>query len=325
MKSILRTIVNFVFSKANKEFVIFLLFFALASVFWLMTTLNESYEQEIKILVRYVNVPKNAVMTSGETDTLRLTLRDKGYAMLSYIYEARSKSIDIDFMQYSKALGSGSVSNADLVKIIESRLPASTHLVSVKPDHLSFYYNFGEKKQVPVEWRGQVEPEALYFLSGYRCRPDSVTVYASKARLDSISVVYTEDLNYTDFHDTLHVSTPLLRMAGVKLVPDRVDIDFYTDILTEERIDGIPVTGVNMPEGKMLRTFPAKVSVTFVAGMNTYRSLTASDFLVTADYNEFPTDSSTKCAVRLQKTPPGISRVHIVPAEVDYLIEEKSR
>ena len=325
MKSILRTIVNFVFSKANKEFVIFLLFFALASVFWLMTTLNESYEQEVKMLVRYVNVPKNAVMTSGETDTLRLTLRDKGYSMLSYIYDAGSKSIDIDFMQYSKAMGSGSVSNADLVKIIESRLPASTHLVSVKPDHLSFYYNFGEKKRVPVEWRGQVEPEPLYFLSGYRCTPDSVTVYASKSKLDSISVVYTEDLNYTDFHDTLHVSTSLLRMAGVKLVPDRVDIDFFTDILTEERIDGIPVTGVNMPEGKMLRTFPAKVSVTFVAGMNTYRSLTASDFRVTADYNEFPTDSSTKCSVRLQKMPSGISRVNIVPSAVDYLIEEKSR
>lgn len=287
--------------------------------------LNETREQEVKILVRYVNVPKNAVMTSPETDTLHLTLHDKGFMLMNYLYGSEKKSIDIDFMLYSKAQGSGSVSNVDLIKIIEPQLPASTRLISVKPDHLSFYYNYGEKKRVPVEWRGQIVPEPLYFLSGYQCIPDSVTIYASEKKLDSINVVYTEDLSYTDFHDTLQINTPLLKMAGVKIVPDHVDIAFYTDILTEERIDGIPIIGINMPEGKVLRTFPAKVSVSFVTGMNTYKTLSTKDFVVTADYQEFATDLSTKCAIKLAKMPSGISRAHIWPTEVDYLIEEKAK
>jgi len=323
--SVFRSIIKFLFSKANKEFVIFLLFFALAGIFWLITALNQNYEQEVKILVHYTNIPKNAVMTSEETDTLSLTLRDKGFALLPYIYDPQEKGIEIDFMMYSKALGSGSVSNADLVKIVEKTLPASTRLVSIKPDHLSFFYNFGEKKRVPVEWRGQVEPEPLYFLSGYRCTPDSVTVYASVSKLDSINVVYTEDLNHTGFHDTLQVNAPLLKMAGVKMVPDHVDITFFTDILTEERIDGIPVIGINMPEGKVLRTFPAKVSATFVTGMRTYKSLSKNDFVVAADYQEFSKTPSTKCAVRLMKAPQGISRISITPSNVDYLIEEVSK
>lgn len=325
MGNVFRSIINFLFSKANKEFVIFLLFFALSGIFWLINALNQSYEQEVKILVRYTNIPKNAVITSGETDTLRLTLQDKGFVLMPYIFDSQDKPIDIDFMMYSKALGVGSVGNADLLKMIEGRLPASTRLVSIKPDHLSFTYNFGERKRVPVDWRGQVEPEPLYFLSGYRCRPDSVTVFASSSKLDSINVVYTEDLNYSDFHDTLQVDAPLLKMEGVKMVPSHVKITFFTDILTEERIDGIPVVGINMPEGKVLRTFPAKVSATFVTGMRTYKSLSKKDFVVAANYLEFSDSLSTKCAVKLISAPKGISRINITPSNVDYLIEEVSR
>lgn len=325
MASVFRSIINFLFSKANKEFVIFLLFFALAGVFWLITALNQTYEQEVKILVHYTNIPRNAVITSGETDTLRLTLRDKGFVLMPYIYDPQDKTINIDFMMYSKALGVGSVSNADLVKIIEGSLPASTRLVSIKPENLSFSYNFGERKRVPIDWRGRVEPEQLYFLSGYRCTPDSVTIFAQKSKLDSINVVYTEDLNYSDFHDTLQVNAPLLKIDGVKIVPSHVDITFFTDILTEERIDGIPVIGINMPEGKVLRTFPAKVSATFVTGMRTYKSLSKKDFVVSADYLEFSKSSSTNCSVKLMKAPDGISRINIIPSNVDFLIEEVSR
>jgi hypothetical protein len=117
----------------------------------------------------------------------------------------------------------------------------------------------------------------------------------------------------------------LLKSAGMKIVPDRVDLTFYTDILTEERIDGIPVVGINMPAGKVLRTFPAKVSVKFVAGMNTFKTLSKNDFEVVADYNEFSANPSTKCTVRLTEAPNGISRIAIEPSEVDYLIEESAQ
>ena len=62
---------NFLFSKTNREFIVFLFFLALSGVFWLMMQLNETKEKEVHIAVRYVNVRKNAVLTSGETDTLR--------------------------------------------------------------------------------------------------------------------------------------------------------------------------------------------------------------------------------------------------------------
>lgn len=287
-------------------------------------TLNQSYEQEIKVMVRYVNVPHNAVLTSDEVDTLSVTIRDKGFVLMPYLYGGQTVTVEADFMQYSKTMGYGSVGGNELKAMVEAKIPASATIVSLKPERLPFYYNFGERKVVPVEWRGQVVPEQLYFISGTRCTPDSVTVYATKSMLDSISVVYTEDLNYSDFHDTLNVSAALVKMSGVKIEPDRVKLQFYTDVLTEERIDGIPVVVVNLPEGKVVRTFPAKVSITFVTGMKTYQMLSVKDFKAVVDYEELMQSPSSQCAVHLTQFPQSISRVKLQTEVVDCLIEDKA-
>ena len=78
MHDVWRVVRDFLFSKANREFLLFLFFLALSGVFWLFMTLNETYEREFSIPVTIVNVPKNVVLTSEETDTVRMTIRDKG-------------------------------------------------------------------------------------------------------------------------------------------------------------------------------------------------------------------------------------------------------
>ena len=177
---------------------------------------------------------------------------------------------------------------------------------------------------MPVRWRGRVIPEHLYFLSHVTYDPDSVTVYASEERLDSIRIVYTETLNNVGFRDTLVIDCRLRKMEGVKIVPDHVKTTFYTDVLTEEKIEGIPVEGVNMPEGMILRTFPAKVSISFVTGVSTFRNLKREDFTVIADYNEIKRSTSEKCRIYLKEVPAGISRVRLETTSVDYLVEKEA-
>lgn len=286
-------------------------------------TLDVQYEQEIKIPVRYVNVPQNAVITSNEVDTLRVVVGDKGITLLGLLYGNSDNSIDIDFENFARSNGTGVISNIDLQKLIGKTLPASSRIVSVKPEKLVFYYNYGEKKKVPVRIQGQVIPEPLYFISETKYLPDSVTIYASRKKLENISVVYTEELHYENFHDTLTIETNLARLSGVKMVPNKVSVCFITDVLTEESIDNIPIVGINMPEGKVLRTFPAKVSITFVTGMKEFQSLTPDDFLVVADYEEFSHSESTKCNIYLKKVPTAIQQAKLSVNLVDYLIEDQ--
>lgn len=314
---------NFLFSLVNRELLIFLFFFAVAGIFWLLTALNETYDQEIRVPVKYIHIPKTAVLTSPETDTIRVTVTDKGIVLLTYLYSDAMPEIEIDFNSHIHKNNTGEVTTTELTKIVSSHLAASSKLVSIKPDRLTFYYNFGERKRVPVKWRGTVVPDELYFISGVKYDPDTITIYAPREKLDSINVVYTGVLNYTGFHDTLQISTRLQRIAGVKMIPENVDLMFMTDVLTEESINDIPVVGINMPPGKVLRLFPAKVSVKFVAGVKTYQQLSPSDFVVVADYKEIDGTQAPKCNIYLQQTPPGISQATLTVTQLDYLIEDQ--
>ena len=313
---------NFLFSRTNREFLIFLFFLALSGVFWLLMTLNETYEQEVVVPIHITDIPSNIMLTSDETDTVKAVIRDRGILLLTYIYGEALKNVNANFKNYDQTGGNGSISTGEMAKLIQQHLAGSSKIVSIKPDKLNFYYNTGASKRVPVRWRGRVIPEQLYFLSHVAYDPDSVTVYASEERLDSIRLAYTEQLNYVGFRDTLAVDCRLRKIEGIKMVPDRVKVTFFTDVLTEESVEGIPVNGINMPPGKVLRTFPAKVAVKFVTGINVYRTLKPSDFTVVADYDELSSDPSDKCKLTLQRVPQGINHPKLVTPEVDYLIEE---
>lgn len=322
LRDIVRTVIDFLFSRANREFLIFLFFFAVAGVFWLLMTLNETYEREVRVSVHFVNVPKQTVLTSPEVDTVRVVVRDKGYVLATYLYDSNRLSIDVDFRKYAQPGGKGSISVAELAKKLSHTLNASTKVVSIKPDKFAFYYNNGEKKRVPVRYSGNVTPEDLYFISGVQYQPDSITIYATKTLLDSIGTVMTEELNYSNFRDTLSLKAGLQRIPGVKMVPNEVAVRFVTDVLIEESISDIPVVGINMPAGKTLRTFPARVGVAFVTGVKTFQKLKPFDFEVVADYNEFSKNPSPKCELHLTRKPQGISKVKLLTSSVDYLIEE---
>ena len=77
---------DFLFSKANREFLIFLFFLVLSGFFWIFLALSESYEKEFAIPVTITDVPKNIMLTSDETDTVKITIHDKGTTLLTYMY-----------------------------------------------------------------------------------------------------------------------------------------------------------------------------------------------------------------------------------------------
>ncbi len=321
-KTLMQTIKDFLFSNLNKQFVSFIFFLVLSAFFWLFMTMNESYEQELRVPVYITNVPKNIVLTSAPVDTIQLTVRDRGWMLLSYMFGDKKPKLIINFRNYDKGQGFGLLTAADIKRMADQEIESSTRLVSIKPEKMEYFYNNGERKRVPVSWAGRVMPDQLYFISHISYSPDSVDVYASREKLDSIRVVYSEPLNYVGFRDKLTVNSKLAHGNDVKVTPDHIQIEFHTDVLTEES-KNIPVKCINLPPGKLLRTFPAKVKVNFVIGVSQLKSLREEDFLVVADYLEIEQKPSEKCNLYLRSTPKGISNATLAIKQVDYLIEEE--
>lgn len=315
----------------NKQFLIFLFFLFLSSVFWLIMTLNETYEKEMTISLRLAGVPRRVVITDEPDSVVRFTVRDKGYMIAAYLADAPFRPLFFDFTAYSDGKGSGSIPAADIQKQIYQQLAKSSKIVSIKSDRIKFYYNYGLCKKIPVRLSGIVRPRQNYYLAGIRFFPDSVTVYASRPLLDSINAAYTQRIEVENFTDRKVINIGLRKITGAKLIPDKVRAEFTADVLIEESVQ-VPIECINLPEDKVLRTFPSSVEVQFVVGTNILRrmpktsdgkDLSPAGFKLVVDYNEVIKRKGDKCRIVLHAMPPGVRSAKPATEWVDYLIEQR--
>ena len=323
LRQLFRMIRNFLFSSMNKEFLIFLFFLALSGSFWLMMSLNKTYEKEFRIPVRLIGVPRNAVVTGDLPDTVRVMVRDKGFTLVTYEYGRWFHPLSFKFSTYAdEDTGHGLVPNADAIKQVQSQLYGSSKLLSVKPEKMDFYFTYGASKQVPVKFRGKVTTARTYYLAHTEFMPTMVTAYANKKLLDELKYVEIEPFNYHNLQDTIHQNVRLQKLRGVKIVPSTVRLSVYPDVLTEETVE-VPVSAINMPAGMVLRTFPSRVTVHFTVGASLFRSIRPEQFKVVVDYEELMANPSDKCTLQLRSVPRTVSKARLEVQKVDYLLEQQ--
>ena len=319
VRNILKAVRNFLFSGLNKEFLIFLFFLALSGAFWLMMTLNETMEREFKIPMRLSGVPRNAVITGELPDTVRVTVRDKGFTLVTYDF----RPLVFRFSNYAdEDEGKGVIPLTDVQKQVLSQMYGSSKLLQVKPGAFDFYFTYGTSKKVPVVFRGKITTNKSYYLAHTEFYPSMVTVYANKQQLDKLQTVEIEPFNYRNLQDTIRQAVKIRKIRGVKIVPPTVRLSVYPDVLTEEAIE-VPITAINMPPGMVLRTFPSKVTVRFTIGASLFRTIKPSLFKVVVDYEELAANPSDKCTLLLRSVPRSVSKASLEIDRVDYLLEQQ--
>ena len=319
VRNILKAVRNFLFSGLNKEFLIFLFFLALSGAFWLLMTLNETMEREFKIPMRLTGVPRNAVVTGELPDTVRVTVRDKGFTLVTYDF----RPLVFRFSNYAdEDEGKGVIPLTDVQKQVLSQMYGSSKLLQVKPGAFDFYFTYGTSKKVPVVFRGKITTSKSYYLAHTEFYPSMVTVYANKQQLDKLQTVEIEPFNYRNLQDTIRQAVKIRKIRGVKIVPPTVRLSVYPDVLTEEAIE-VPITAINMPPGMVLRTFPSKVTVRFTIGASLFRTIKPNLFKVVVDYEELAANPSDKCTLQLRSVPRSVSKASLEIDRVDYLLEQQ--
>jgi hypothetical protein len=311
---------TFLLRAMSREFLTFLLFVAVAAGFWLLQTLDNDYEMTVEVPVHLKNVPDEVVITEEPVATLQVKLKDRGSALLNYVVGRRMKVITIDFTQYRGLDGMVAIPTAIFERDMQSRLNISTRVAEILPDTLTYVFTYGECRRVPVVATGNIKAARQYYVSDTVFSPDSVTVYAPKHILDTISTARTEPLSLTDLSETRSTDVALMHVAGAKFVPDKISITSKVDVYTEKTFE-VPVTGVGFPADMVLRTFPATVKVTFQVGLDKLAGIDASDFMVIIPYEEYAGNSGDKLGVTLVGHPDCVSNVRVSPERVDFLIE----
>ena len=174
-----------------KEALIFFFFVLLSLGFWLLQSLQQEYEIEINIPVRYKNIPPDISFTETPPQEVIAKVKDKGSVLLNYSFGRSFAPIETNMKSGSLSIAKKAIEND-----IQKQLLATTSLVGFEPQHIEAPYSKRIKKDIPVVFNGTIQTNPGFHVSGnITISPMNISVYASDVVLDTLNqakTVFTE-------------------------------------------------------------------------------------------------------------------------------------
>ena len=300
---------NFLRINNSREFLVFLLFLLVSFIIWYLTTMRGEYEMEYSPKLRLKNVPEDMIVIEPLPEQMHVVLKDKGDELLKYKARRSFKEVVIDYRQYPNMAGRTAIYGRELAKLIGAQLSSSTQLVSLSLDTLQFYVASARGVKVPVRVNGRIEADNQHAIQRVNIIPDSVTVYATEAYLDTLKAVSTPKVNHVGLSDSLNQT---LTLGGGR----HGAVSPYVTKMLE-----VPIEGYLFPFGMSLKTFPSKAKVTFRVSLEDYGWVSEKDFVLQVHYTQIQDNPLGKVSPRLAIQPSCVHNVKIEPSEVDYLVE----
>ena len=308
------------------DLLVFLFFLAVSFGFWLLQSLNETLERDVRVALQLTGVPDDIVIIDSLPSTFSVTLHDRGLTLARHSFSSlfRPNRIKIDFSEYDTGQEEAEVHifSSDIQRMLRRVFAASTKIQSMRPDTLRFAYNHGYSRTLPVRLEGTLRASPQNYIQTVSIDPDSVRVFGQKATLGMMDAIRTEAFVLDELHETGTYRIALRDQKFLRCEPQQVSLTVSVGYYTEKTVR-VPVIGLNFPADKKLRTFPSQVSVTFRVESGLYHRVAAEDFVLATTYEDLLENTENiKLPLHLRTVPEGVSNVRISPQEVDYLIEQ---
>ncbi len=234
----------------NREVLIFVFFLILSSLFWYLNELGKELETTINYPVRYINPPKDRVLTGNLPDRIGLDLEGPGYSILKMKLSGSRAPVVVDLSKVvpkritAKPLQYYLVSS-NLIESFSRQLHADFNLISIKPDTLFFGYDRVITRKMPVIPDIKVDVPRSY-KAIVVVEPDSVIVTGPKHLLDSLPGIKTKKRVFPRVNETFKSSVLLLEPEYLQVLQSRVDLEIT--VVRKYSDNPGPVTPASQPE-----------------------------------------------------------------------------
>ncbi|MCC8144728.1 MAG: YbbR-like domain-containing protein [Tannerellaceae bacterium] len=320
-KSVPEEINTFLRRQRWKEVLIFIFFVLLSLGFWMLQSLQQEYEIDITIPVRYKHAPLDISFNEIPPDKVVAHIRDKGSVLLNYTFGRGFIPIEINMKEVA-VNGSFSVKRREIESNIQKQLIASTSLLSFEPSQIDISYSTRQRKEVPVTFTGRIDIERGYQQAGnITFEPATVSVYAGASTLDTLTAIKTNFIEIKKGNKTITRAVQLQKLPGTSLEPEYVTVTVPIEEFTEKIIE-IPVVCNNLSWGYTLRTFPPLVKVVCNVPLSRFKELSAEDFSIEISFYDLEQNISGTIPVKLTKKPEWIQNITLVPDRIEFLLEQ---
>jgi hypothetical protein len=312
--------------KGWREVLIFTCFLLLSLALWCLQALQDDYEIEIVLPIKYDYLPPNMEASADSPKEVVAKVRDKGMVLLKYLWTRSFSPLEIDVRTLPREANTSelTVTRRILEAGIMKRLNSSTYLLSFEPSSIRMTYNKLDNREIVVEADLTLETEAGFQLSDrVIITPAKVRVYADRAKLDSIQAVRTAPIRLTGLSRTKTLTVRLAKINGVRFEPQSVKVTVPVEEFTERRLT-LSIHCDSVPAGYALRMFPNTAEAVCNVPLSHFKELSEDRLDILIPFREFEAHREEgKITLRLTKKPDWLTDYDLNPDAIEFILEEQ--
>lgn len=213
----------------NRELPVFAFFLLLSFVFWYLNELSKELQGTINYPVRYINPPKDRIVTGDLPDKLEMDLRGPGYSILKVKLSGSRAPVVIDFSKITPRRIPGTLPRyylvtSGLINSFSKQLHADFDILAIQPDTLFFGYDKLVTRKLPVipDLRVELaEGKKVIIVAD----PDSITVTGPQHVLDTIAGIPTRHRTFKRTNENFKSKVPLECPDYLQTLQKRVTVE----------------------------------------------------------------------------------------------------
>jgi len=218
----------------RKELPVFAFFLLISFILWYLNELSKDLQGSVHYPVRYINPPRDRIVTGDLPDKLEMELRGPGYSILKNKLSASRAPVVIDFSKLTLRRLPGSAPRyylvtSGLISNFSKQMHADFDILAISPDTLFFGYDRLVTRRKPVI------PDLTVETAGGKKviivpDPDSVTVTGPERILDTLDGIHTRHRIFRRIDENFKSRIPLE-------CPDNLDTE-QKRVLVEVTVSG---------------------------------------------------------------------------------------
>lgn len=309
----------------SKNFYIYLVCLALASLFWLLNALTKPYTTNIDLPIAYQNIPKDEVLISELPEEAKLEVESFGFDLLAYKLAAREDSVYIDVNKARKSQSKlnhiYAISTSDAMSGLMNVLPGDIRLKRIMMDTVYFETQKLGEKLVPVipdldlSYDKQHMQEAEITI-----KPEMVRVTGAVSSLDSVFECHLKPLKLSGLNNDISVELDFIPVEGVDIEAKSAIVYIPVDQMTEKELK-LPIEVKGLTDSTNIRIFPKLVDVTVQVPVSQYNEVSTEDFVFSVDYSK-RTESKSTLYIDQEKVARFCRVAGYEPKKVEFVIEK---
>lgn len=304
-------------STGFKKSLIFLVFVAIAALFWFILALNDSVQDDFEVKVNIYNVPDSVTFITIPPQKIHVMVRDQGTNLWRNGVFGNAQ-VNIDFKDFSSD-GQFKMRHSELTAALKNVFGPSASLLSSSVDSLSLTYTTLPGKRVPVVVSANLSTAVGKIISERpTVTPSSVVVYSIRSVIDTISKVYTEHFSRQNLEETIDVPVKLQGMPNVRMEPSAVNVKVEVEPLVKKRAT-VNLQVQNLPEGMDLLLFPSVANVEYYLPMSRFNATSDDRIEVSVDFEDIH-DDVRKLPVNLVYQDQNLLNLQVLTDSVEYTL-----